>query len=207
MSMQSVLRPTSIVVAVDSSDFAAGVVEAALDHASRLQAVDLHFLRVLASRGSSRRDRHGEAEAAHEAVGALIHEALVNLGGLSDRSGWTVRVHALLGDPAEEILGLAADVEADLIVLGRWGNQTPHRDRLGSIAESIVAGASCPVLVHQPSDYETAQRPEACADCVAIRRETRGERWFCSTHASDRTFRTTTVIAAAFTPTGGASQF
>jgi len=204
---QAAIRPTRIVVAVDGSEYAAGVVEYALDIACRFAAAELHFLRVVEPRGRTLRDREGQLDGAHQQVGELIHEALVDLGNSRDRSGWSVRVHALVGDPADEVLGMAADVEADLIVLGRWGSQQPHRDRLGSIGGGIVAGARCPVLLAQPTDYGASEHRDSCDECVAVRRETRGERWFCAAHSGEKMFRSTSVIAAAFTPTGGASQF
>jgi nucleotide-binding universal stress UspA family protein len=55
--------------------------------------------------------------------------------------------HRLLnGDPAEEILKIAKAEQADLIVLGTHGSTGLARLLLGSVAESVLRGADCPVL-------------------------------------------------------------
>jgi len=55
--------------------------------------------------------------------------------------------HVLLsGDPAEEILRLAERERADLIVMSTHGRTGLSRMLLGSVAESVVRRARCPVL-------------------------------------------------------------
>jgi nucleotide-binding universal stress UspA family protein len=51
------------------------------------------------------------------------------------------------GHPAAEVLAEAATVGADLIVTGGRGAGQTRQVPLGSVAEAIVRGASCPVLV------------------------------------------------------------
>lgn len=51
------------------------------------------------------------------------------------------------GDPAEEILRYAACHSIDLIVLGTHGRTGVSRLLLGSVAERVIRGAACPVLV------------------------------------------------------------
>jgi nucleotide-binding universal stress UspA family protein len=51
------------------------------------------------------------------------------------------------GDPAEEIIGAAQRENADLIVVGSRGHGRLAGLLLGSVAQKIVAHASCPVLV------------------------------------------------------------
>jgi nucleotide-binding universal stress UspA family protein len=50
------------------------------------------------------------------------------------------------GDPATEILRVAPEVNADLIVMGTHGRTGLGRLLMGSVAEQIVRKASCPVL-------------------------------------------------------------
>ena len=58
----------------------------------------------------------------------------------------------LSGDPANEILALAESEQADLIVIGSHGRTGFSRMLLGSVAETVVRKASCPVLtVKQPT--------------------------------------------------------
>ena len=51
------------------------------------------------------------------------------------------------GDPAEAIITLAQDRNADLIVLGSRGHGRLAGLLLGSVAQKVVAHAACPVLV------------------------------------------------------------
>jgi nucleotide-binding universal stress UspA family protein len=51
------------------------------------------------------------------------------------------------GDPAEEILKLADETGADLIVVGARGLGTIKRLLLGSVSETVLRDARCPVLV------------------------------------------------------------
>ena len=50
------------------------------------------------------------------------------------------------GDPAREILRVAQEIGADLIVLGTHGRRGVARALLGSVAEQVVRRASCSVL-------------------------------------------------------------
>jgi nucleotide-binding universal stress UspA family protein len=51
------------------------------------------------------------------------------------------------GDPAEEIIALAKDQTADLIVLGTRGHGRLAGLLIGSVAQKVLAHADCPVLV------------------------------------------------------------
>jgi len=51
------------------------------------------------------------------------------------------------GDPADELLTVAHEQEADLIVVGRRGRDLAARVLMGSIAARIVTRAPCDVLV------------------------------------------------------------
>lgn len=58
----------------------------------------------------------------------------------------TVEHHLLDGDPAEQILKTAQSQNVDLIVMGTHGTTGLARLLLGSVAESVLRKASCPVL-------------------------------------------------------------
>lgn len=61
----------------------------------------------------------------------------------------TIRVeHVLLeGDPAREIVGYSREIGIDLIVMGTHGRTGLERMLMGSVAEKVLRGASCSVLV------------------------------------------------------------
>lgn len=58
-----------------------------------------------------------------------------------------VHVHVRIGNPGHEIVALAAELEADLIVVASHGYAGLTHLLLGSVAERVVRHASCPVLV------------------------------------------------------------
>lgn len=59
------------------------------------------------------------------------------------------------GDPAREIVHLAEEEHADLIVMGTHGRTGLIRLLMGSVAESVVRHATCPVFtLRQPAEAE-----------------------------------------------------
>ena len=60
-----------------------------------------------------------------------------------------------VGDPATEVLRVAAELPADLIVMGTHGRTGLGRLLLGSVAEQVMRRAACPVLtVSRPATAE-----------------------------------------------------
>lgn len=58
--------------------------------------------------------------------------------------------HVLCGDAEREILKLRADLKADVLVVGRYGQGGLKRGRLGSIANRLVRTCQVSVLVAHP---------------------------------------------------------
>ena len=179
-----------IVVALDLSEYAEIVLEHALDQAARHDAPDLHFVTVQAPHGAP-------VDELKARLAALVYQGLELFKG--DAPNWRARLHVRIGDPAEALLELASEVNADLIVVGRFGLHRAPR-RLGSVASRVVEGAPCPTLVVGLSEHVVPPK-DACGDCVAIREESDGERWFCAAHhAPDRVGLS---ISVALNFTGG----
>jgi nucleotide-binding universal stress UspA family protein len=57
-----------------------------------------------------------------------------------------VEAHLKRGEPAETILDAAREYQADLVVMGSHGRTGLGRLLLGSVAEQVLRGATCPVL-------------------------------------------------------------
>ncbi len=58
-----------------------------------------------------------------------------------------LEIHNVRGDASEEIVAVAARVDADVIVLATHGRTGLKRLLLGSVAEKVVRLAGCPVFV------------------------------------------------------------
>lgn len=69
---------------------------------------------------------------------------------VAERTGRTnngMKATVLRGDPASSIVAYAKEAQADLIVVGTHGRTGVERLVLGSVAESVIRTAPCPVLV------------------------------------------------------------
>ena len=99
----------------------------------------------------------GEAAEAESPIGLFetMHNAAHDRLGrlLTEREMRELRPECAmrLGEPSEEIVQHAAEHEIDLIVMGTHGREGLARALEGSVAETVVRRARCPVLtVHRP---------------------------------------------------------
>ena len=91
--------------------------------------------------------------------------------------------HIRLDAPADEIAQLAADVGADLVIVGTHGRRGLSRVLMGSVAEGVVRMAPCTVLVARPKAATKVPSIEPpCPECVKVRIETKGEEFWCEQH-------------------------
>jgi nucleotide-binding universal stress UspA family protein len=58
-----------------------------------------------------------------------------------------LHTHVLAGHPVRDIVKLAADIKADLLVIGATGHSALYERMIGSRADRIMQLAQCPVLV------------------------------------------------------------
>jgi nucleotide-binding universal stress UspA family protein len=61
--------------------------------------------------------------------------------------GQVAQMHARVGRPDAQIVGLADELDAGLIVLGSRGLGPLRRALMGSVSDSVVRHAHCPVLI------------------------------------------------------------
>ena len=61
--------------------------------------------------------------------------------------GTVAQTHLAMGDTPREIVHLAEDLEAGLIVMGSRGRGGIRRALMGSVSDSVVRHAHCPVLI------------------------------------------------------------
>jgi nucleotide-binding universal stress UspA family protein len=89
-------------------------------------------------------------------VGEIVAGADTSMRAYLDAhfKGAEVDGKVLVGYPAEEILNLAEDEDADLIIMGTHGRTGIDRILFGSVAEKIVKSSKCPVLTIRPEPNE-----------------------------------------------------
>lgn len=75
----------------------------------------------------------------------VLEAALLKRFSASEFAGINVEVR--IGDPGSEIVKLAKDLKAGLIVMPSHGRTGLKHLLLGSVAERVVRTAACPVLV------------------------------------------------------------
>jgi nucleotide-binding universal stress UspA family protein len=147
-----------ILVATDGSEGAATALRAAIDLAAQAQA-DLVVLNVFEGdenslihapeigQFTSGEHLRGGAEAKEIASRTILGDAKTIVDG---SSGVSASFVFLEGDPATEILRYAAEMQADLIVLGRSGRSRIVGLVLGSVSQKVVSLAKQPTLIVPP---------------------------------------------------------
>jgi nucleotide-binding universal stress UspA family protein len=76
-----------------------------------------------------------------------FHTVLQRSRAMAEASGVKLHTHVMAGHPVRDIVGLAADLEVDLLVIGATGHSAIYERMIGSRADRIMQLAHCPVLV------------------------------------------------------------
>jgi nucleotide-binding universal stress UspA family protein len=178
-SQKSILKPLTVVVGLDFSDADGPAFDQAARIAQRAPRSALHLVHVFAEEPSRERSRD---LAGH--LRAHVNEKAPLLGGLA---GVTVGVHLRAGKVAHEIAQLAAEIGADMIVVGSHRGPNVKHWIVGSTAHKLIGASACPVLVASPWPKEPAHKNPVieppCPDCVRARAASRGARWWCDRHS------------------------
>ena len=112
----------------------------------------LHIIHVIHDVSEKLRhpDFTSQDTSVHQFLGALEKGATEYLARLTAQKEWadlTVeRVH-LYGDPVTEICRYAEQNKIDMLIVGTHGRTGLTHLLMGSVAERVVRGAKCPVLV------------------------------------------------------------
>jgi nucleotide-binding universal stress UspA family protein len=139
-----------IVVGTDGSETARQAVREATELAKQTGA-SLDVVSAFEPVGSSRlREERLQAPSdiehqvnPHEDVNAILAEAERDVG----EAGVRVRTFARQGEPADAILDVAEEENADLIVVGNKGMTGAKRFLLGSVPNKVSHHAPCSVLI------------------------------------------------------------
>ena len=139
--------PKRILLATDGSEDAALAARAAVDLALGAGA-ELHVMHAWQAVPTTRFEAFvrarlsAEARELLEAQAALLGKAGANVAG----------AHLREGPPVDEVLDLAGEIGADLVVVGSRGRGSVKRLVLGSVSEGVVHHALSPVLVLRGGD-------------------------------------------------------
>ena len=138
--------PTRILVATDGSREAQLALTTAADLANSTDS-ELHVLHV----GELPLVYHPERHAYRTQYEEQEREAQQILEAQVERidgAGTTVtQAHLRMGRADEEIVELAQSIDAGLIVMGSRGQGRLRRALVGSVSESVVRHAHCPVTI------------------------------------------------------------
>ncbi len=139
-----------VVVAYDFSEHAEIALDTGIELACRDPNHCLHILTVL--------DDSQDYLTADEVRHQLLRRFRTRVDARSPAGAIELFVHTRIGDPVAEIVGLAEDVGADLVIVGSHGRSRVGRLLLGSVSQGVLHGAHCPVLVARQKSYANVQR-------------------------------------------------
>jgi nucleotide-binding universal stress UspA family protein len=191
-------KPYVIVVGVDYSPASDLALEQAFELAAARVNAEVHIVNVVRLYGNQ---ALVDAAAAPGFSAVSLADANAQLIGYVERRQQAYRAsqaqngvarlrrvisHLRLEAPAEEIAQTAADLEADLVVVGTHGRRGISRLLLGSVAEAVVRLAPCPVFVVRPkslpAEAEVPKIEPPCARCLETRAQTGGKEFWCEQH-------------------------
>jgi nucleotide-binding universal stress UspA family protein len=140
----------TIVVPTDFSDFANAAIPVAFtiarDHKARVVLVHVLESVVIPNPLYASYYPVPTSEQVRQAE-AASNKALLNLVPAEFRGKVEVSTRAVHGEPAAEVARIAREEMASLIVIGSHGRTGLKHLVLGSVAERVLRGSSCPVLI------------------------------------------------------------
>jgi nucleotide-binding universal stress UspA family protein len=143
--------PTKILLATDGSEDAQLAAKTAVDLADKLDS-ELHVVYVepMPERHSSRLTRF-RFEVPSDVVRSVEEDAKSKLEEqvqkIEQAGGKVAQAHPRAGLPDAEIMALAEELGVGLIVMGSRGLGGIRRALMGSVSDSVVRHAHCPVLI------------------------------------------------------------
>jgi nucleotide-binding universal stress UspA family protein len=142
--------PTKILLATDGSEEGKRATQAAIE-LSRDTSSELHVVYVLPTPAQLIGHHLYSDEIRESLIGGAEREAERFLKEQAERiesdGAKVAETHLRSGDPDKEILRLAEALEVGLIVIGSRGLGAVSRALMGSVSDSVVRHAHCPVFV------------------------------------------------------------
>jgi len=195
------MSPYTIVVGIDYSDVSRLALREALQIASGRAGSEVHVIHVESATelvtgpgtselakpdteaGSDQPGFQESLQRLHRQVTSLVTEFEESRMALGSAPISRVVSHVRANAPSREIVQLASDLEADLVVVGTHGRTAIARFFMGSVAHAVVTLAPCPVLVVRPKHASAVPVIEPpCPECIETRRASGGSELWCARH-------------------------
>jgi nucleotide-binding universal stress UspA family protein len=141
--------PTKILLAADGSEEASLALRTAVDLADRTNS-ELHVVTVRRTHPVGAYEIYNEevTEGLRRQAQDVLDEQVKKI---EEEGGTVARAHHKVSDrPDEAIVHLSEELGAGLIVMGSRGRGGLRRALMGSVSDSVVRHAHCPVLVVRP---------------------------------------------------------
>jgi len=138
-----IFSPKKIACPTDFSDGSLEAISAAREIALKAQS-ELLLINVLPIQSELSTDpAFGVEQTLRDQIVIELEKLARQLGAKNVRT----RAFVGYGDAASEIVRIANEEEADLLIIATYGKTGLRRFALGSVAEKVIRLASCPVLV------------------------------------------------------------
>lgn len=143
--------PTKVLLATDGSEEAVLAARTAVDLVEKTGS-ELHVVFALRAREAFEYDAMGfDIGEPHEEVREMGKRMLDEyVRQVEDAGGAVVEAHFRMGRPDERIVAVAEEIGAGLIVMGSRGLGGVRRALMGSVSDSVVRHAHCPVMIVRP---------------------------------------------------------
>ncbi len=135
--------PTKILLATDGSKDAWLATNTAIGLAMVTRS-ELHVADVGVVAPSLLKSLDVEPARAEQEARRLLEEEVTNIENVG---GTVAESHLRMGNAAQEIVDLAEELKVGLIAIGSRGRSPIKRALMGSVSDSVVRHAHCPVLV------------------------------------------------------------
>ena len=136
----------SIVVGTDGSPNAEAAVKEAIKIAKGRSA-RLHVVSVYPDVPSYRESISSSAKREPIDLGAVAESVVARAEAEVAAEGVEAMTHARGGDPAQVLLEVAEEQDADLLVIGARGHTAFERFLLGSVSSKLAHHAKCSLLI------------------------------------------------------------
>jgi nucleotide-binding universal stress UspA family protein len=142
--------PTKILLASDGSEEAELALKTAVDLANNTNS-ELHVVTVGGAEYRQGYDIPESGDLLQETFEAIEREAQKTLDEqikkIEEARGTVTGAHLRMGRADKEIVNLGEEIGAGLMVIGSRGRGGISRALMGSVSDSVIRHAHCPVLV------------------------------------------------------------